>query len=232
MYYGTLVGKPGIYTGFSATHKVVMLGSPDYWLPGGLTIDGSKSRDPGQATNDTGVLRPGLLLGKQTANSKLAPFLLGTSQNAYTSGGTSITVSAAEIAEINRRVGATGNLIYIGPPAASGVVAVLGPIAYSALNLSTGVITTATLGANLIAGGWVCANDGTQVPLTFVWDGWGIPVTDIEGNSRDVDMAKVPVGGPVRAASLIPWPSDTSLRDWLRDQLKKNGAYVLDYAYR
>lgn len=230
MFYGTVVGKPGIYAGYQATHRAVMKGAPDWWLPGGATISGTASRDPGNAP-DVGVLRPGLILGKITASGKLAPSFIDVTQAAAAASATTITLTAAGATELVRRVGATGNLRLTGPPSAGGTVAVSAAVAYSAVNTTNGNVTTAALPAAYVAGSYVSAADGSENPLTFVWDGWGIPVLDFNQVSQDVDMGKLPIGGSVRAVMLIPWPTDTAQRDWLRDILNKNGKYVLDYAF-
>jgi hypothetical protein len=133
-----------------------------------------------------------------TASGKYANSILGVTTGAFTSGGTSITVSAAQAAEIVRRVGLTGNLQYVGPPAAAGTVATTAAKAYSAINTTTGVITTADLGVNLIAGGFVIATDGSGVPITLIGDQFPLKVTDPAGNSQDTSFEKVPCR-PIRA---------------------------------
>jgi hypothetical protein len=228
---GSVVGKPGIRDPFGATHRIVMRGSPDLWLPGGATIAGAYSRDPGN-TGDVHVLRAGLIMGKRTADSKMAPTVLGVLSEAYTSGGTELTVTAAQATEIARRVGSsgTGTLKAIGPPSAAGTVAATA-ITFSAVDTTTGVITVTSLGVNKVAGTFITAADGSENPLAPIWDGMGIRVTDADGDDVDVDWPKVPVGGVLISANLIPWPEDASLRTWLRDELSKNGKFVLDHAY-
>src|SRR5579862_7390409 len=170
-------GMPGVQSEARATHYIVFKGGN--WLSdlaGGKQIDGANSRDPDN-TGNTNVLRPGALLGK-TASGLYAPSVVGVTQGAYTSGGTSITVTAAQAAEIVRRVGNSGHLNYVGPPSTAGTNAVISNIAFSAVNTTTGVITTSTLGANLVAGSFVSVNDGSTTPLTMVPDGYGILVTD------------------------------------------------------
>lgn len=217
-------GTPGIRAIVQVEFKNVFLSNWEWYLGGGKLIDGANARDSGN-TGYLNVLRPGLLMGKATSGGKYRPMILGVNQSAYTSGGTSLTVTAAQAVEINRRVGASGNLYHIGPPSAAGTVAILGPIAYSAINTSTGVITTSTLGANLIAGGFVCATDGTHLPLTFIPPGAGINVFDNLGNAQDTPYERLPIGGTIETTSQIPyWPTDTSLIQWLKDQLSKTSA--------
>lgn len=228
---GFNVGPPGIRAAYEAVHRRVMRGDPDHWLPGGAVLDGSKARDAGN-TNDVDVLRAGLLLGKLTSGGKLAPSILGVTTGAYTSGGTTLAVSAATAVEIARRVGTsgTGTLYAIGPPSAAGTVAATA-VTFSAVNTSTGDITVTSLGVNKIAGTFITAADGSENPLTFIWDGTGVKVTDFDGTSQDVQLGKVPVGGTVIAEALVNWPSDTSLQAWIRDKLRANGNFVLDYAF-
>lgn len=220
MSIAPLIGRPGVSAARAASYRNVfktLAGKMHF--PGGGLIDGA-SRDYGNSDN-LFLLRPGLLMGRVTATKKWKPSVLGISANAYTSGGTTITVSAAQAAEVVRRVGATGNLYYVGPPAAAGTVATLGPIAYSAVNTTTGAITTATLGANLIAGGFVVAGDGSEVPRSVIDDGYGILVP---ADSSDVDFPQIPCAGMLESSKILDWPSDTSLQAYLMNALAANGA--------
>jgi hypothetical protein len=226
---GFVAGGPGPRTAYPMVHKAVMLGDFTSFLPGGGLIDGAKSRDPNNTLSPL-LLNPGLLMGQVTSTKRWAPSIIGINQSAYTSGGTSVTVTAAQATEIVRRVGATGNLLYIGPPSAAGTVAVLGPIAYSAINTGTGVITTATLGANLIAGGFVAENDGTAIPKSFIFDGTGHIISLDSANVPTYsEWPQIPVAGEVMASKLSPWPSDTSLRAWVMAQLSTAAGGKFDF---
>ena len=233
-------GIPGVRTAFTAVPRVVFR---QIELMGGLAqgklIDGANAADPGN-TGDTDRLRAGCILGKITSGGLYGSSIFGrtvgtTSANgtAYTSGGTSICVTPAAAVEIVRRIGTSGNLNYVGPPAAAGTVAVLGPIAYSAVNTTTGVITTSTLGANLINGAFVCPNDGSQNPLTFVPDGFPLAVSDESGTRITVQFPAMPVAGIVDSTQLIEWPADTSLQTWLLQQLSSlvGGKFVFSSVY-
>jgi hypothetical protein len=120
----------------------------------------------------------------------------------------------------------------VGPPTAAGTVATFTET-YSAVNTTTGVITVSGLDANLIAGSFVCANDGTYLPLTFIGDGYGIIVTDPFGTtSLDVPFAQMPIMATVYTAQLLPgWPSDTSLQDWIFTSLNTSGMFFGDHKY-
>lgn len=226
-------GPPGLSSQRTATHRRILHGGFYTYLPGGKTINGALSRDSGN-TGDLDTLRPGLLMGKITATGLYAPVVLGVTTGAYTSGGTEITVSAAQAVEIVRRVGATGNVYVIGPPTAAGTVAVSASKAYSEVNTSTGAITIEDIGANKIAGSWVVATDGTHIPRTFIpEDTWGIRVTDIDGNNVNADFAKVPVAAIIDSSQLLYWPSDTSMQAWVKDQLNDVAGckFVFDDAF-
>lgn len=229
--YGALA--VGLGSERTATHRKIFLNNSDVYLPGGKQINGTLSRDSGNTPIT--VLRPGLLMGKITATGLYAPSILGVSTGAYTSGGTSITVSAAQATEIVRRVGATGNLIFVGPPTANGTNAVSAAKAYSAINTTTGVITTADIGADKVAGSFVIAEDGSGIPRTFVPDNeYGIQVTDQDGTSvASVDFPRVPVAGNVDSSQLLYWPSDTSLMEWIVTSLNGTGGgqFVFDHKY-
>lgn len=227
-----IFGTPGVRSIVQVEPRNVFLGNWEWYLPGGKLISGTASRDSGN-TGYLNVLRAGLLMGIISASGKYAPSILGISQNAYTSGGTEITVTAAQAVEIARRVGTSGNLRYVGPPSAAGTVAVISSIAFSAINTSTGVITTSTLGANLIAGGFVCATDGTHLPVTLTPPGTGKNVFDWTGAVQDIPFERMPIGGTIQSDQIIFWPSDTSLRTWICDQLSatSKGKFTFSHAY-
>jgi len=115
------------------------------WLPSGAVIRGASSRDP-LNTGDVNVLRAGLLMGRRSADLKYAPSILGKLTVAGTAAGANITVSAATATEIVRRFGAvgtaTGAIQVVGPPTIGGTV-VAKPVSWSAIDLTTGVITLA-----------------------------------------------------------------------------------------
>lgn len=215
-------GLPGIGSTRTATPRKILASVAGLLcLPGGKIIDGSKSRDLNNA-GDIDVLTAGLLMGKIAASGKYAPSILGVLQSAYTSGGTTITVTAAQAAEIVRRVGTSGNLIVIGPPSAGGTVAAITK-AFSAVNTTTGVITIANIGANMIAGSLVCTDDGTADPVTLIIDEYGIKVTDEDAANIDVPFPTFAVAGMIDASQIRDYPSDNSLKAWVKSKLRTNG---------
>lgn len=228
-----VLGLPGAKAANQANHAVIFRSAPIISLAGGKIIAGASSRDPGN-TGALNILRPGLLMGKITASGKYAPAVFGVTtgtnaQNgtAYTSGGTSIAVAPAVAVEIARRVGASGNLTFTGPPSAAGTVAAITQ-AFSAINTTTGVITITSLGANLVIGSLVGPADGSQTPLSIIGDGmggFGVPVTDPFTNTDlDVPYPEFPIGGTLISANIINWPADTSTRTWIFSSLNANGA--------
>ena len=230
-----IVGPPGAQTARRVTFRQVFQYMSAYLaVPGGVYINGTGSRDSGN-TGDLDVLRAGLLMGMDTVTGYYQPTILGVSQSAYTSGGTSLTVTAAQAVEIVRRVGSTGNLRYVGPPTANGTNAVSGDIAYSAVNTSSGVITISSIGADKVAGSFVTDTDGTGLPRTLIPDGAGIKVTDNDGTSvAAVQWPNAPIAGVLLAEQLLYWPTDTSLQAWIVSSLNaaSGGQYIFsDYRY-
>lgn len=218
---------PGIGSARTATPRTVFLQHSERLLAGGRLIDGAQSRDPGN-TGNLGVLRAGLLMGEITATGLYAPSIVGVLASAYTSGGTTLSVSAAVATELDRLVGqsGTGELVAIGPPSAAGTVAVTS-ITHSAIDTGTGDLTVSSLGANKIAGTFIAVNDGRYTPKTFIsdLDGYGVNVLDRDGASLTVkEMPRFPIWGIVESANLLPvWPSDTSLQAWVVAQLVASG---------
>lgn len=213
-------GLPGISAEKIARHRTVAANGYLDYLPGGKILDATKTRDVWAPDGDTTRLQAGLLLGKVTATGRYANCFFGVLQGAVSATGTSVTLTAAQAVELVRRVGSTGTLRFVGPPAAAGTVATFTET-YSAVNTTTGVVTVSALDADLIAGALVAANDGSYLPLSFLPDGWETPLPD----SGDLPLPFFPIGGMVDDANLLPWPSDTSLRQWVRDQLNAAGKF-------
>jgi hypothetical protein len=214
---------PGIGTEREAAQRRLLLTDASaLLLPGGKIIDGSKARDP-LNTGDLDVLRPGIVLGKITSGGKYAPSILGVLASAYDKDHSvnklAMTVSAATAVEINRRIGASGTFNLTGPPTAAGTVATQ-TITYSAINVTTGVITCSAGSADAIAGSFIQPTDGSQTPLCLIPDGTGIKMTDLDASDlTSVEAPHLLIGGHVDASQIVNWPSDTSLRTWLMGKL-------------
>ena len=141
-------GLPGFSSERIAGHRTVWADAYTNYLPGGVTFDGAKMRDPDNpdynaSTNPLGQyrLRAGLLIGKVTANSKWANSVLGTLNGALTGASTTVTfASAAQVTELVRRVGATGTFKVTGPPTAGGTVRTL-TATYSGTSSTTATVT-------------------------------------------------------------------------------------------
>ena len=223
-------GLPGVKTTRTATPRRVLLTDLGRLImPTTIIIDASHSRDP-LNTGDVQYLEAGILLGKVSASSFYAPSIMGVLTAAYDASGsskTSLTVSVATATEVSRRLTAgaglaqDNNIRAIGPPGANGTVATLSGRVNS-VNTGTGVLTlNAALSANLVAGSFVCAGDGSQTPLGVLGGsetGWGYPVkvTDDDEASEDQECTKFLVGGIIDSSQIRNWPSDTSLRNWIR----------------
>lgn len=212
-----ILGGPGVSVETLTSYREVMRGGvPAYW-PGGGKIDGSKSRDPDNSAANILLLRGGLPMGKITSGGKWAPSILGVTQGAYTSGGTTLTVTVAQAVEIARRVGSsgTGTLNAIGPPTAGGTVAKTA-ITFSAVNTSNGQITVTSLGVDKIAGTFITAADGTETPKSFIGPGMGI-LCDADG--RAIPWPNIPFAGVVQVDWIVNYPTDSSLKTWLKAAL-------------
>jgi hypothetical protein len=226
-------GMPGVSSEKISKHRT--LGGDGYFdfLPGGLVLDGSKTRDPDNpdyAADGAAAqrrLRAGLLLGIVTATGEYANSIIGAITGAVVATGTSVTLSSAQAVELVRRVGSTGTLRFIGPPTAGGTVATFTET-YSAVNTGTGVVTVSALNADLIAGSFVAADDGSYIPRTFLPPGWEMIVPE---DSSDLPLAQPPISGNFDSSQLLPWPSDASLKTWIRDQLQTYGNFVFTDKY-
>lgn len=225
----TLIGLPGVSSARTAAPRRVFWSNSGIYLPSSKIIDGALSRDAGN-TGDLDVLRAGLLMGKITSGGKYAPSIFGVTTNSESAGSTSIQAAAAVITELVRRVGSTGTFKLTGPPSANGTVATE-TVTYSAA--STTNITVTAIANTYVAGSFITATDGSETPLTFIADDYGVKVTDQDAASVDVPFAVFPVGGVVDSSQLINWPSDTSLRAWIMARINSvdTGKFIFDHNY-
>jgi hypothetical protein len=227
-------GMPGVRSERTATPRRVLWHDQGRTvLPSGVVIDGSKSRDPGN-TGDLDVLRAGLLLGKITTGGKYAPAVLGLTGVLHDTSvvTTTMTLPAAVVTEISRRIGASGTFKVIGPPTAAGTVATE-TVTYSAIASATTITITAT-SADFAAGSIIAPTDGSETPRGIVDDGYGVKVTDQDAASLDVPFSNLLVGGFVLAAQIVNYSSmDASVKTWLKAQLRANGlAWAFDDDFR
>jgi len=89
-------------------------------------------------------------------------------------------------------------------------------------------------GGAFIAGSLIMPDDGSEVPLTVLTDEYGIKVTDDDNTTNlDVELAKVLVGGQIKANQIINYPADAALQRWLKDQMNaiSAGRFVFDDDY-
>ncbi len=239
---------PGVGESLLNLNRAVWLGRQGVqYNPGGGRIDGTLARDlsntAGQweangaalppnmaavAGTFSNTLQAGLLMGVVTASGKYRNSIIGAIGTAITAGTTTtITVPAAVAAEVARLITqAAGNvsLNLIGPPTASGTVATTAVTAVSA----TG--TTITISSEALpactADSFLCPNDGSQTPVSFIDEIDGIRVTDIYGNGIAVQYPRVPIaGGVVNVANIPNYPTSASLITWLKTQLNTKGSF-------
>lgn len=214
----------------STGYRRILLGGWWQFLPGGRTIDGSKSRDPDN-TGDVDVLRAGLLMGKITSGGKYAPSIMATLGSAAAASATTLTLaSSAQGDELVRRIGASGTFILRGPPTAAGTIA-SEQVTYSAVSGATVTVTAITNA--YVAGSLIQPEDGSEIPKTLLPDGFGIQVTDADRvTNRDQDFSNVPVGvrdnGVIDASQIINYSADASIQAWIKQQLNAVGFFPFD----
>jgi len=229
---GYVPGLPRIGSRVNATHRIVFRdGQFDTALSGGKVVKGSVSRDPDN-TGDIDVLRAGLLMGKRTSGGLYAPSIIGLLNSAYAAGGVTLTLTSQAVTEISRRIGSSGTFRIVGPPAAAGVMAEE-TVTFSALPTSTTVTITALAGSYL-SGSYIMPNDGSEDVLSLIPDGYGIKVTDTDGSTNlDVPFPVIPVGGILITANIVNYPSDASLKAWLKSEMSRHGTgkWVFDDSY-
>ncbi len=218
-----VVGTPGTQAKRTAVSRRI-LKDPNsaQFLPHGVFIDGSLSRDPTQGVGDEDVLRAGQTIGKVTATDRFATSIIGTILNAEIATATAIEVTVQVALELVRRIGTTGTFILNGPPAAAGVV-IQEVVTYTAVDTGTGIITVDATTAAFIAGSQILPEDGSEVILGLLNTEFGLDVTDIDNIDKNVDVAEVLIGGVVFFDKIINAPTDASLVADLKAQLRANG---------
>ena len=231
---------PGVLTERLAAYKLVTIGN-EIFFPGGVLVDGNNARDPSNAPYAYELLG-GHLLGRitgvtgdvVTAGGNLyGSSIVGTLVNACTNSATSLTTQPAAAAEIVRRFGASGTFNLTGPPTAAGTVATA-IITYSVVNQITGVITCSSTGTAFVAGSFIQPQDGSQLPITFVGNGYPLRVVNYDQIAVACPLAQAPIGGIVRTPNLENWPADTSLQTWVFAQLSvaSGGKFIREDTYR
>lgn len=236
MSYQNTFGLPGPQTAHAQVYKTVRLNNQGVkYLPGGRVIDASESRDP-LNTGYLTTLRPGMVMGMITATGLYAPSIIGLVTADYTSGATSLTVSPATAVEIVRRLGSSGTAKITHAPTATGTVVDQATLTYSAVNVTTGVLTITNIGANVEEGAIIGPIDGSATPLCLIDDGDGIKVTDQDGNNVDQPFPFALVGGTVNTDNIINYPAaaNTTLIAWLKGKLNNASGYgfVFNDAYQ
>ena len=241
-------GMPGFSAERVATPRDILMTIQGRQL--GVTlgvISGSDARDSGN-TGNLDVLRAGKVVSKDTVlknDGKWKPTIVGVLTANADASAVSITVSAAQAVEINRRYGGAGTEeIYICDDVNIGsdedmVVNAFEALTHSAINTSTGVITVSALVADYKAGAFIIASEAVKntfdlggnlelTPTTLIYSRYGIKVTDTDGTSIDVPFEKILVSGHINTAMIIDYPSNLGLARWLKRQLRN---HTLGYVF-
>ncbi len=219
-------GKPGVLPGYLATPREVFSANRQFaqFVAGSPTIDGTNTSSPTNAPY-TWLVLGGTLMGRVSATGKYANSVLGQTTAAYShsTSGTAVQTDVNTAAEVVRRLGASGTFKLTGPPTAGGAVATQ-VMTYSAVNLSTGVITVTAGGADAVVGSFLQPVDGSEVLVTVLCDVWGKKVADATGATRvDVfDAHLLAAGGTVNTAMLVNYPADPSLKAWVKAGVRVN----------
>jgi hypothetical protein len=219
---------PGIgATQTAAFRKVLLTGDGVLYLAGGGRLDGTKSSDPSN-TNDAGnamptVLQGGILLGKVTSTGKYATSVIDVLQAATLGGATSFKLTPAGAAELLRRIGSSGNCTITGAPTASGVV-VLTIVAFTSINVTSGVVQCTAITPAITAGAFVGDTDGSATPTTLLAKEDGMFVVDQWGNRQDKELPWIPVLAQINTDGIVNYPAaaNTTLVAWLQSALRAN----------
>lgn len=215
-------GKPGLQPLIGNQPREVFYANRDHaqFAAGPITIDGTLSSNPSNAPY-TFYLFAGTLMGLVTATGKFANSVLGLTAGAVASAATSITTDVNTAAELVRRFGTSGSFKLTGPPTAGGTVATQ-TVTYSAVNLSTGVITCSALGAAAVTKSLIQPADGSQTILTLICDVDGVKVADGTNVNRvdAYDPQLLLGGGTINSGMIVNYPADVSLQAYVKAAIK------------
>lgn len=172
------------------------------------------------AGQDAGMYQLRVTTGKGTS-AEVSAVTAALAANAN-----SATVDAALEALTN--VGASGVVaVYSDPTLTLTFASNLGPVEVQ-------VVSDTTNDGGVFEGGWAAVHtttgvdgrfvtlsvvqptDGSEAPVTVIPDGYGIVIPD---DSSDVDFPMIPVAGTLDVGQIIDYPSDASLKTWLRQSL-------------
>jgi hypothetical protein len=218
-------GKPGVLPSFLAEPRELFLANRQFaqFVATPATIDGTLSSNP-QNAPFTWLLFAGTAMGRVTATGKYANSIIGCITAGYVHSGGSNTTLSTDVntaAEIVRRFGSSGAFKLTGPSTAGGTVATQ-VVTYSAVNTITGVITITSLSADSISGSFIQPTDGSEAIVTLLCDAWGQKVVD-QLNATRVDVFEsqlLAAGGTINVASILNYPTDTSLKAWVKASVR------------
>ena len=155
---------PGVGAELVAAQRQLLLeerGDENMAFPIGGAISGTYSADPDNPTGRTDIIRDGMPMGRITATNKWAPSMIGQLAAALSASATNlVTMSAAQAAEITRRIGATGTFKLTGPSSAAGTVRTL-TVTFSSVGAGSGQNAVNTLA-------WSSAPTAGTFTLTFL----------------------------------------------------------------
>lgn len=223
----SIAGTPGIQGAYNAQPRDIFYSKRDLatFIPGPVTLDGIASSNP-QNTPYVAYLFGGMPVGRETTSGQYATSILGTTSVSYTSGGTSLTVSAATATELVRRIGSSGTFKTVGPPTANGTVATT-TTTFSAVNTTTGVITVTSLGVDKVAGSFISPTDGSEIIVTLIADIWPVQCVAADQITRiAVYDPMLWAGGGIINTPYIwaggSYPTDTSLQAYIKAAIRVN----------
>lgn len=220
-------GTPGVQAERTATPRQILLSEESaLYFPSAKVVDGSKSRDTGH-TGDLDVLRAGLLMGKITTGGKYCPACIGVMGVLHDTSAVTVTMTlpAAVVTELVRRIGTSGTFQITGPAAANSTITTAvnsETVTYSAVPSSTTLTITATTNDYAI-GSLIGFADGSYLPTGILGKVDGLKVTDQDGASQDTPLPQLLIGGILKTASVPNWPSEVALARWVKDQLSYAG---------
>ena len=215
--------KPGVVADYQGAPIDIFYSGREAvkYMAAPLTVDGTLTNNPLNSPFQYWIFA-GTLMGRVTSTKKYANSIIGPTNSAYTSGGTTLVASANTVAEVVRRFGSSGTFTLLGPATAGGVIASPNQVVTYSAASGTSITITST-GINYVSGSLIMPNDGSQNVITVSCGIYGFKVTDATNINRlDVGNAQLLLqGGTLNDQALQQWPADASIIAYLKAAITK-----------
>ena len=233
MFSTTPQAQPGVYGPYTSQPRDIWFSNAQFaqYIAPPVIIDGSLSSNPLNIGTVVGpgdyrwLLWAGMPMGRITATNKYRNSIIGLTTASTTS--TTVTASTATVNEVARLITLAGtavSLTIVGPPTAAGTVATATVSATAASGTS---ITLASNSTTYISGSLLMPADGSQTIVGVLADNRNVVLVNDVFDRVDAQTDRIAYAGGTINTGMIPnYPSDSSLKTWLKAQIGTSFAFM------